>query len=592
MVAINAFVIGIAISIVIYILIGGLAGRLVDDMADYYVAGRNAPTLLIVGTLVASFLSTVAFLGEMGFVYDGYGYLLLIMLPLNTAGYVIGSYFFGRYVYQMKPLTMPEYFGTRFNSTRVRVVAGVTLILGLSVYLVAVTQGLALLLGDIAEIRYGVSLFIIMIAYLSFTFYSGSQGVIITDTVMFLLFVGAAVIGGPLLIMAAGGWPDVIYQLAETSPDMVTWHGLMGEGDYMGGPIASLIWAMVIGCVYGIVVGISPWQTSRYIMAKDEHVILRSGLFSMGVILLLYLVLVLSVPSARLLNPDISPSEIVFVWASQNALPLGVGVVVVSGILAAGLSSCSTFLSLIGFSLNRDLAEVSNIDHLEGYTEDDYLRLSRLLMIAVALVVFAITFFQPPAVMWIGYFAAILFAASWGPIGFISIYSDRVTESGAFWGMSVGFITVIVVKGIERFGGVTVPVYLHAAIIGFVLSTLTIIVMSFITEPSEEAIKQRREMVASVSSYDKGKIKRTLGYTKYLAVMGATVAGILYVFWYRPFADAMGLSGMNGNITLVIYYGAVPIAFAALSYWLISRWKASPERTPDVTSTEQPNQAE
>ena len=47
----------IAISILVYIAIGNYAGRGIRNLDDYYVAGRRAPTLLIVGTLVASVMS-------------------------------------------------------------------------------------------------------------------------------------------------------------------------------------------------------------------------------------------------------------------------------------------------------------------------------------------------------------------------------------------------------------------------------------------------------------------------------------------------------------------------------------------------------
>ena len=52
-------------------IIGGYSGRRVKQLDDYFVAGRRAPTLLIVGTLVASVFSTSLFLGEAGFTYDG-----------------------------------------------------------------------------------------------------------------------------------------------------------------------------------------------------------------------------------------------------------------------------------------------------------------------------------------------------------------------------------------------------------------------------------------------------------------------------------------------------------------------------------------
>ncbi len=61
----------ILVSLVVYIVVGNYAGRRVKKLDDYFVAGRRAPTVLIVGTLVASLLTTAMFLCETGFVYEG-----------------------------------------------------------------------------------------------------------------------------------------------------------------------------------------------------------------------------------------------------------------------------------------------------------------------------------------------------------------------------------------------------------------------------------------------------------------------------------------------------------------------------------------
>jgi Na+/proline symporter len=59
------------LSVLLFVFIGSYSGRRVKQLDDYFVAGRQAPTLLIVGTLVASVFSTSIFLGEAGFTYDG-----------------------------------------------------------------------------------------------------------------------------------------------------------------------------------------------------------------------------------------------------------------------------------------------------------------------------------------------------------------------------------------------------------------------------------------------------------------------------------------------------------------------------------------
>ena len=44
---ISIFFVGVIVSILLYLVVGLFAGRNVKDVDDYYVSGRNQPTLLI-----------------------------------------------------------------------------------------------------------------------------------------------------------------------------------------------------------------------------------------------------------------------------------------------------------------------------------------------------------------------------------------------------------------------------------------------------------------------------------------------------------------------------------------------------------------
>ncbi|MCZ6774295.1 MAG: sodium:solute symporter family protein, partial [Proteobacteria bacterium] len=166
----NIYAVVILLSVFIYLAVGIYAGRKVKHLDDYYVAGRNAPTLLIVGTLVASVVSTNSFMGETGFAYTGYGVLVALQNPIACIGYVVGALFFGRFLRRSRALTVAEYFGRRFNSHRVQAVAGMTIILGVGGYLMAVTQGATLLLSEVFDIPYGVTLVAVWVSYTAFTF--------------------------------------------------------------------------------------------------------------------------------------------------------------------------------------------------------------------------------------------------------------------------------------------------------------------------------------------------------------------------------------------------------------------------------------
>src|SRR5262245_3496452 len=226
----NAFTAGILVSLAVYLVVGTYAGRKVKHLDDYFVAGRRAPTFLIVGTLVASLLSTTAFLGEAGMAYSGYGALVLTLVVINVIGYIAGALFFGRQLRRSRALTVAEYFGRRFASRRVQSAAGVMIVVCLGAYLMSVTQGTALVVTNVSNVPYRTSLFVVWAGYTAFTFYSGSRGVVINDTMMFVLFMIGAVVALSFVVGAAGGWFHAVEALANfhDKPGIISWHGMVG----------------------------------------------------------------------------------------------------------------------------------------------------------------------------------------------------------------------------------------------------------------------------------------------------------------------------------------------------------------------------
>jgi sodium/pantothenate symporter len=533
--ALNVYAIGILISILIYLVVGSYAGRRVKHVEDYFVAGRSASTLLIVGTLVASFLSTNAFLAETGFSYQGHGPQILIVTLINGMGYVLGALFFGRFLRRSEALTVAEFFGRRFESQgdRVQIAAGLTIIVGLSAYLLAVTQGALLIVSEVTEIPHAASLFVVWAGYTSFTLYSGSRGVIITDTIMFLLFTVVAFVALYYIIDNAGGWFVTIESLAtfEPKPGLIAWHGYIGPGSQWKAPIDGLTWALLMGLSWGLVVAVSPWQSSRYLMAKDEHTVIRSACIAIAAILILYVALVFGSAAINLVNPNIEPAVKVMTWAALNLMPTLPGVLLMTGIMAAALSSASTFLSLVSFSASHDI--------FPHHTQDDrrHLRITRFTTLVVGVVILGLAFFLPPAILQTTYFAGTLFASSWGPLAFFSVWSDRITAAGAFWGIVTGFLGNAIAKLLSVFEIVALPAFLDPFVIGLALSIVTILVVSKMGRATD-AERAYRVMIHRVPSeeIDERKLSQTLRLTKGLMVTGVLTIAVMIVFYALPYA--------------------------------------------------------
>lgn len=539
------FSIAIIVSFLIYIAIGIIVGTKISDKASYYVAARNAPVILITGSLIASYLSTVAFLGEAGFAYEGYPMLLLTMAAFNAAGYVVGAMFFGRYLRRSEALTVPEFFGKRFNSPMVQAAAGITVVVGIGFYLIAVTQGVTLIISDILGVSFWAALLVFWVAFTSFTFFSGSPGVLVTDTIMFCVFTFAAVVGVTFLAIDAGGPSAIAASLTEvgSKPNMLNWSGVTGANSDFSTPAEGIFLWVVLGLVWGIIVATSPWQSSRYLMARSEHVAIRSGFVAMGAILILYAFLALGAASVNVFNADISPTELVYVWAAQNIFPTWLGVLIIAGVVSAGLSSASTFLSLIGFSAVNDILPAFSGRGQEEATNQatdvgSGLLFNRLIMLGAGVIVLVVTLYSPPAVLDIGIFAATLFAASWGPLAFLSIYSRRITKWGALASLVAGFVTVFVFEALRTFAGVSLPVYLEPVIPGWIVSLAALYVADMGSHPDTEGEAFRSSLLHD----RKGKpapaqIQRTLRYVLVAGLSCVIVIVFLLLVYVIPMSQ-------------------------------------------------------
>ena len=542
----NSFQLGIVASLACYLAIGWYAGKRVRHLEDFFVAGRNAPTILILGTLVASFMSTNAFMGEAGMSYQGHAPLVIIMTCFNCLGYIVGAVFFGRYLRRSQALTVPAFFRARFNSRRIQMFAGISIVAGLSAYLLAVTWGMALIITEVTGFSEVAAIVLVWVSYTLFTLYSGSRGVILTDTVMFLLFSGIIVITCFFIVDAAGGWFSAIESLAtyEAKPDIIAWHGRIGPDVYWQTEWEALIWASILGVAWGIVVAVSPWQTSRYLMARSEHVVLRSACGALIAMLLLYLITNFAAATVNLINPDITPAESTMIWVAMNLLPAALGAVLICGVLAAGLSSASTFLSLVGFSVSHDILGSSSEQGSVGgdnKTESrSHLRAARLAMLMVGLSVIGLALLLPRNIYWLTHFAGPLFASSWGVVAFMSIWSGRLTEAGAFWGMAAGFGVNVTMNALSLAGWVQWPVVADPILVGVVSSYLVVRVVSNrgVVSVREASYREALHRMPP-QERDPAVIRQTLVWPKVMVAMGAVIAVALALFYAVPYQQAI-----------------------------------------------------
>ncbi|MDR1272565.1 MAG: sodium:solute symporter family protein [Clostridiales Family XIII bacterium] len=576
----SPYIIGLIVLFALFIVVGTIMGRNVKNTADYYVAGRNAPTLLVTGSLIASYLSTVAFMGDTGFNYDGFLMPYVILCAVCSVGYIFGARYFGIYLRRSRVLTLPEFFGQRFDSKRIRMFTSIVTVVGIMCYLTSVTKGAALLMQNLLGLGDNPHGFLIGLAvtwavYTAFTFYSGSKGILTLETIMFFVFTVMAFVSIPFIFSEAGGWPQSVTNTVVwlNSPDSVqahidagAWagnpdvaahfkpgalsvHGVTdpaSEWAYMGNSADTVVWAFVLGFVWLIAMATSPWQTSRYMMAKNEHVVVRTGLIGSVIALVILIFLDFAMTVANMIDiPAGVTSEETYVWLSLNLFPTWLGIIVISGLMSAALSSCSTFASLIGFSLANDILPAV----FKKMNPDKGLRNGRILMVLSSVIVVFLTYYSSPAIMWVAYFASTLFAVSWGFVSFAGVWSKKISERGAFWSMFAGAAAFVLAQVLKTFAGVSFPTLLRPEILGMAAAVVVYFAMNrpdAITDAERKFFTMLHTQEDTEKAIARKEAKRTLRYAKFVIVSGVVVTGVLFVFYYLPYREGIAILNAGG----------------------------------------------
>ena len=529
----NVYFLGMAISMLVYIIIGIVVSAKVKNANDFYVAGRQAPLLLIAGSMIASYTSTGMFMGDAAQCYDGVFSPIIIFAGMQSAGYIIGAVFFGRYLRRMKVFTIPEFFGRRFASRPMRILATVVAIITMTVYLLSVMQGIGTLMNEVTGVDYNVCITIALVVFTFLSVTGGSKGVLITDTLMAGIFTIGMIIACLFISKNAGGWFDAIANLTahpETS-DLFSGTGRLDGTLYHDGA-SNIAWGLVYGVVWMSVCMVGPWQSSRYLMAKNESVVVKSSFYAaVGVFALEFLVGISAV-FVNAVNPDMSDSSRVMIWAAMNMMPKLLGIILLTGVLAAGISSATTFLSLIGTSVSLDIIGK------KGKGDKQTIMIGRVAMVAIATVVLLLATYNPPSIFWIMFLGGAIIASSWMPVALASVISKRLTRIGAFAGMLTGFLGCFVLRLYASLSGISLPIYFDPALVGIVLNVVTMFVVTALTKVTPEETEARAEMFVLPQSERNAKdAKATISSSKLSMMIGVAIAAVLFILWIIPYLN-------------------------------------------------------
>jgi len=149
-----------------------------------------------------------------------------------------------------------------------------------------------------------------------------------------------------------------------------------------------------------------------------------------------------------------------------------------------------------------------------------------------------LAYFNPPQIYIVMLLSGTVVVCSWFPVCIASVWSKKVTKTGAFCGMLFGFLGCAIMKIIGT--KVSLPIYLDSFVIGLIANILGLVIGSKLTRVSKTEEQERAKLfVTPKGELVAGEIKKTKRTVAFYIVFGVLVAVVMLMMWVIPYHNAL-----------------------------------------------------
>lgn len=463
-----------------------------EQLSDYILGDRQLGPWLTSMSAEASDMSGWMLMG-----LPGYAYLNGISAFWTAIGLIAGTWMNWVFVSRRlrnytevasNSLTIPDYLSNRFHDARggLRFICAVFILIFFIIYTSSGFVASGKLFETIFLLNYTQAMLLGAFVVVFYTFLGGFAAVCWTDFIQGSMMFFAVLVVPVTATMVMGGPIDVMARLTAENP------GLFQLFGPLSGSAAAVVLLSSLG--WGLGYFGQPHILVRFMAIKDDRELKKSTRIAMSwVIISLFCAVAIGIVGKAYLSVPLENAEAekVFVIMSAQMFPSFITGLVWSAILAAIMSTASSQLLVTASAVSRDIYQF--FIHQDA-SEKKLILVSRLTVLAVAVCAAFLAsdpdsyIFQMVSYAWAG------FGACFGPAVLMSLYWKRMTLKGAYAGIIVGGLTVIIWKYFAWFG-------LYELVPGFFLSAAAIWLVSLYDQaPSAAVIKEFDETVRRSSS--------------------------------------------------------------------------------------------
>ncbi len=359
---------------------------------DYFLAGEGIPWWAVLFSVVATETSTLTFISIPAVAYGGNLTFLQITIGYLIGRIIVAIYFLPKY-FEGEMYTAYQFLEKRFG-TSMRIVTSSTFMItrlladGVRLFATAIPLAIILRLGG-AFLNwtdfelYLLSISVISIITLFYTFFGGIKAVVWMDVVQLGVYLGGAGLAMIILLnQLPEGWQSVLsFADQENKTQIIRWGFDLSFKEFIAQPY-TLITAIVGGAVFSLAShGTDQLLVQRLLasgkLQSAQKALIGSGfvvIFQFAMFLVIGLMLYAFYEAQSPTALGLATNDEIFAKFIVEQLPPGISGLIVAALFAAAMSSLSSSLNSLASATTFDVIKSVSKKTL---TEIQELRLSR-----------------------------------------------------------------------------------------------------------------------------------------------------------------------------------------------------------------------
>ncbi|ACL69299.1 sodium:solute symporter family protein [Halothermothrix orenii] len=459
------------------LVVGFVIAKRQETRSDFYVASNKMDGSVLFATVMSTVVGANTYMGFSGLIYNG-GLHFMWMLSGAGLAYFILFFISGKIrkiATKYEVFTLPDLVELRYSNPVALLTTFFSLI-GLVGGIGGGLLGLGVILNSLLGIPTTTAIIVTSIITIIYTCLGGLWGVSLTDWIQ-------------SIIMIAGVAVCIVFGITSVTPGQSFVNGAFEIvnvlkqqlGTELVSPFAGLTFFMALAWTITFMPlnTISQTQIQRVYAAKNVKTIRGVSL-----LMIIFVAMVLTFGLAfigilgRVALPGLKNAEAVFPQMSMKVINPALGILIVTGIMGAAMSTVDSNLLGSAMHVTRDLYERYMRYKNKSVDEKRILFISRVTIVIIGVISTIAALFTPSIMSLLLITMKIFAGATFAPV-LIGLYWKRANAFGALLGEILGGMAVVI--------NIIHPVVnLDPVIFGIIMAVLGTITGSLFTKENTE----------------------------------------------------------------------------------------------------------